>query len=335
MTLQGAGNGAIQFQAAAYSWAWNVEMLQWYNGGIQMHNSFRIQASGIYSHLCSWPEPGGAGYSFDVAHATSEILIQDSIILDCNKVMVVRSAGAGSVIAYNYTDDGWIYTAPNIPEVGINASHHAGSHHVLLEGNYSWNGGSDYTHGGSQYHTIFRNWLTGQRRDFTDSKFVNISSMSANNRWFTYIGNVLGYAAKPSWIWSGGQANTITGWLLTDPSMNCASDGNNCVGGSPANWGNFIIWDAGYDSERWSTEAEPMALSTWIRDGNYDFLTAAQHWYNTPGGLSIPNSMYLSSKPAFFGTYQRPWVDPATGNTYTLPALGRYNAGTPNSPIAP
>jgi len=77
---------------------------------------------------------------------------------------------------------------------------------------------------------------------------------------------------------------------------------------------------------------DPRTLSTVIRDGNYDYLTNSQHWHNTPGGFTIPPSMYLSSKPAFFGSYTWPWVDPATGTVYTLPAKARYEAGTPFAP---
>ena len=37
--------------------------------------------------------------------------------------------------------------------------------------------------------------------------------------------------------------------------------------------------------------------------------------------MTIPNSFYLTSKPAFFGKKQWPWVDPTTGAIYTLPAM--------------
>jgi hypothetical protein len=47
---------------------------------------------------------------------------------------------------------------------------------------------------------------------------------------------------------------------------------------------------------------------------------------SVPGGttdgvdMPHPNSLYLTSAPAFFGTNPWPWVDPTTGTTYTLPA---------------
>jgi len=39
---------------------------------------------------------------------------------------------------------------------------------------------------------------------------------------------------------------------------------------------------------------------------------------------TIPDSLYLSGKPAFFGSNTWPWVDPNTGAVYTLPAKARF-----------
>lgn len=47
--------------------------------------------------------------------------------------------------------------------------------------------------------------------------------------------------------------------------------------------------------------------------------------------ITLPNSLYLTSKPAFFGSTRWPWVDP-TGTTKVsdLPAKARYQSGRPN-----
>ena len=68
-----------------------------------------------------------------------------------------------------YADNSWDFYNPTWVEVGLNASHMSGPHHVLFEGNYSQNFDSDYTHGNAIYMTVFRNWLSGQRRSFTDT----------------------------------------------------------------------------------------------------------------------------------------------------------------------
>jgi len=56
------------------------------------------------------------------------------------------------------------------------------------------------------------------------------------------------------------------------------------------------------------------------------------HWESI-AAQAIPNSLYLSAKPAFFGGYAWPWVDP-TGvvKLSTLPAKARFDAGTPFAP---
>ena len=319
LTTIGGADGEIRFENAAYSWAKNVEVTQWIGEGIDIDGSFRVEVRDSYIHTGSWPEPGGAGYAISFAAGSSEALIENNISIDVNKVMVFRSSGAGSVVAYNYTDDSWIYGTETWVEVGINASHMAGPHHVLFEGNYSFNADSDYTHGNAIYLTFFRNWLSGHRRDFADRGNIRAIGLAYGSWWDSFIGNVL------------GRPGHMTGWTYTDSAMSCDANGNNCTGNN-ANWGNSDIWKLGYDPQRWSMNPDPQTLSTVIRDGNYDFLTNSQRWHNTPGGFAMPNSMYLTSKPAFFKTNQWPWIDPSTGTIYTLPAKARYDAGTPNSP---
>ena len=318
LTTIGGADGEIRFENAAYSWAKNVEVTQWIGEGIAIDGSFRVEVRDSYIHTGSWPEPGGGGYAISFAVGSSEALIENNISIDVNKVMVFRSSGAGSVVAYNYTDDGWIYGTERWVEIGINASHMAGPHHVLFEGNYSFNADSDYTHGNAIYLTFFRNWLSGQRRSFTDANRRAVG-MAYGSWWDSFIGNVL------------GRRDQMAGWTYTAPAMSCDANGNNCTGNN-ANWTEKVIWQLGYDPERWSMNPDPQTLSTVIRDGNYDFLTNSQRWHNTPERFAMPNSMYLTSQPAFFKTNQWPWIDPSTGTIYTLPAKARYDAGTPNSP---
>jgi hypothetical protein len=317
LTTIGGADGAIRFENAAYSWAKNVEVTQWIGEAIAIDGSFRVEVRDSYIHTGSWPEPGGAGYAISFAAGSSEALIENNISIDVNKVMVFRSSGTGSVVAYNYTDDSWIYGTERWVEVGINASHMAGPHHVLFEANYSFNADSDYTHGNAIYLTFFRNWLSGRRRDFTDGGNIRTIGLAYGSWWDSFIGNVL------------GRPGQMSPWIYTDSAMSCDANGSNCTGNN-ANWRNSDVWKLGYDPERWSMNPDPQTLSTVIRDGNYDFLTNSQHWHNTPGGFAIPNSMYLTSKPAFFSTNQWPWIDPSTGKIYTLPAKARYDAGTPN-----
>jgi hypothetical protein len=81
----------------------------------------------------------------------------------------------------------------------------------------------------------------------------------------------------------------------------------------------------------------PTTYQTQLRMGNWDWSIAAQKWHGIGGRsttsvtpVTIPNSMYLNAKPAFFGATTWPWVNPATGATPALPAKTRFDAGTPN-----
>jgi len=314
MSLVGGTAGNLVFSSAAYSWAKGIEVTQFLNPGISIDNSFRVEVRDSWIHTASFAQPGGGSYLISVAHGSSELLIENNIIMDADKIMVFRQSGAGSVVAYNYTDDSWIDYNVGWVEVGLNASHMAGGHHVLFEGNYSHNFDSDDTHGNAIYMTVFRNWLSGQRRDFVghDNGNVRTVGLGFGSWWHSFVGNVL------------GRRGQMTGWHYTDTAMSCDASGNNCAGNS-SNWSDKDIWKLGYD--QWTNYADPRVISTVIRDGNYDYLTNSQHWHNTPGGFSIPNSLYLASKPGFFGSYPWPWVDPMAGTTYTLPAKYCYDHG--------
>jgi hypothetical protein len=318
LTVLGGGLNGVMFNSAAYSWAKDIEVTQMFGDGVGIYSSFRVELRDSYIHQASWPEPGGAGYSIDLAYGSSELLIENNIVLDDDKVIVARSAGTGSVVGYNYMDDSWIYQNTGWVEVGLNASHMPGSHHVLFEGNYSHNFDSDDTHGASIYLTAFRNVLTGQRRDFTDVAPTRAVGLGSYSNYMSFVGNLL------------GRSGQMTGWHYTDPAMACDANGNNCTGLSNA-WADQDIWKLGVDHAGHSPPMNPEqgVLATVIRDGNYDYLTNSQRWHNTPGGFAMPNSMYLTAKPAFFGSNPWPWSDPATGAMYTLPAKARYDAGNP------
>jgi len=307
LTVVGGDQGNIRFEWAANSWAKNVENTVWHDEGFALTRSFRIEIRESYVHDAAWAQPGGAGYAISLSDATSESLVENSIILKANKVMVARSAGAGSVFGYNYVDDGYINTFPNWIEVGLNASHMVGPHHVLFEGNYAFNWDSDKTHGNAIYHTVFRNHLRGIRRDFADSGGGNGPKRAAGaayySYWHSFVGNVLG---------AQGQ---MDGWVYETGSMD-----------QPA------IFLLGWDD--WAPyPVDPKVAATTIRHGNFDYVTNSVKWDPNIAAQTLPSSLYLSGKPAFFDAgrgYTWPWVDP-TGATklYTLPAKARFDNGTP------
>ena len=58
-----------------------------------------------------------------------------------------------------------------------------------------------------------------------------------------------------------------------------------------------------------------------------EYVTNGVVWDSTNPNRALPDSLYLSSKPAFFGTNPWPWVDPTGATkTYTLPARARFDS---------
>ena len=280
----------------------------------------------FYVHNAAWPVNGGGGYSISLSQGSSEALIENGISVLANKVMVARSSGAGSVVAYNYTDDGYINGSDAWIEVGVNGSHMVGSHHMLFEGNYSFNTDSDQTHGNSIYHTYFRNYLSGYRRPFTalDGTPVDdaagccgplrAASAHAYAYWFSFLGNVLGTPGH------------MTGWTY---------DG---IGGPNRMPGERSGCWAGWTSARramtrlWPPRQFATATTT---------MSPTVVWAASDTAHTLPNSLYLTAAPAFFSAgsgYPWPWVNPTGspqvlsgcgGKCSGLPAKARYDAGTP------
>jgi len=321
VTLIGGGDGAVRFENTRYSWAKNVEITEWYDEGIALENSFRDEVRDSYIHDAAWAEPGGAGYAISFAFASSEDLIENNVVVKTNKVFVVRSSGAGSVVGYNYLDDGYIATDEGWIEIGLNASHMVGSHMVLFEGNQSFDIDSDDTHGNSTYVVYFRNYTTTVRAtfqsDYTGNTINDASNTPGSNSpkraaaamtysyWLSYIGNVLG-----------------------QPGLTTAANGYTDNMPNSTTWGPSI-WMLGWNDVSPYTE-DPNVAATAVRDGNWDSFLSQQTWLTNPAA-TLPNSLYLSCRPAFMNSNTWPWVDPTKGTTYTLPAKARYAANTPNA----
>jgi len=314
LTMEYADNANIRIEGCAYCWMKNSESRFYLNGGVTISASFRVQLDGNYFHEAAWPVNGGAGYNIMLNWESSEILIQNNISMLANKVIVAQSAGAGSVVAYNYMDDAYINDQTWV-ETGINASHMVGPHHVLFEGNLSFNAESDSTHGNSIYMTFFRNYLTGFRAPFKslggptydDTKgccgLLRAASPHTYSYWFSFLGNVFGTPGK------------MNGWVYED-------------NGGPNRFPKTSIWALGWmDISPQGTD--PKVPPSTIRNGNYDFVTNSQKWATDDTAHALPDSMYLDSAPSFFSGYTWPWVDPSNGTIKTLPAKARLDAGTP------
>jgi hypothetical protein len=315
LKLIGGDAGNLAFKWAAMSWVRNVESTVWAGAGFAIYSSFRVELREFYVHDAAWVQPGGGSYAIGLSFGSAEVLIENGISVRANKVMVALSAGAGSVVGYNYMDMGYINYNGGWIETGLNASHMLGPHHVLFEGNYAFNADSDDTHGNSIYHTFFRNQLRGIRAPFTNQNggaMIDDATQSHNgpkrcaglmaySYWMSFVGNVLGASGEMGgWVYE-------TTWTANY---------------KPAIW--MLGWDRVTDTQ---------VSATALRHGNFDYVTKTVKWDPAINNHTLPKSLYLTRKPAFFDAgsgYTWPWVDPVGATKlYVLPAKARYDAGTP------
>jgi hypothetical protein len=309
------GGGNVRLEVAAYSWVKDVESEYSRGGSIALFSAFRCVVRDSYLHHSKNPDPGGDGYGFSINRASADNLIENNIAWNFNKVIVMRATGGGNVIGYNYLEDGYGASYPDWVETGLQASHMTTPHYELFEGNQAFNLEGDATWGNSVYITFFRNHATSTRRSLGGLNLLDLGNrraigLAAGHYWYTFVGNVLGYSG-----------------MTPQPA------GTSFIYENTYPWDDDPVpmWKLGYPDSQGTpgVTVDPLVASTAIRDGNFDYATNQVHWDNTP--QAIPDSLYLTRKPIFFGSRTWPWVNP-TGTTqlYSLPARARFDAGAPS-----
>ena len=292
-----------------YSWVKNVESYWSIGDSIAVEFCLRCVVRDSYVHETPDPNPGGAGYMLSLAWHTSDTLIENNIFMKGNKVMVMRATGGGNVVGYNYFDDGYIGYDHEWVETGMNASHMTCPHFELFEGNQAFNIDGDNSWGGAFSVTYFRNHASTKRRSYPDLGNRRAIGLMWGHYDYSFVGNVLGTFDMDPSPYSGFVYETTHPW------------DNDPIG----------MWKLGYNPENWNAPADARVVSTTHRHGNWDYATNSIDW-KAGFDTTLPNSLYLTSRPSFFGTLPWPWVTP-NGSTklFTLPARDRYDDGNPNS----
>jgi hypothetical protein len=360
--MGGDGNGNLAMGCCTNSWVKNVESYWSVGTGIGLYGCYRCEVRDSFMHETPSPNPGGGGYLSGLNTWSSDCLFENCIMWMGNKEVVMRGAGGANVLGYNYMDDAFGGTYPESPEAGANAAHYATTVFALIEGNYSQNFEGDAFWGNSFCITAHRNWFSGIRGcsptgsapniapcnnlrnyksvqgsvtypygDYLGRRMVDVQAASYNHN---FTGNVLGFTGQTLLSYNGGGFTTAqTTWVYEE------------LDSVIANGQNVILWNIGtMQNPSGGFQWVGNTYTTQLRSGNWDWYTQSQQWHgiggsNKYGGNlappypSIPNSYYITGRPAFFNpsTIQYPWVNPATGATYVLPAKARFDAGTPNA----
>ena len=258
---------------------------------------------------------------------SSDVLVQNNIFQMVSSPVLFNS-GEGNVISYNFSIND--YYTPDVNWQQNNfSSHNAAAQMNLWEGNqFEGSIYCDNTWGTSNLVTFFRDRVSGQGHNGSLLSTQNSFAVALQQgcRGFNVIGSVLGTA---------GYHNN---YQITSGSTNCDTS----------------IYNMGFAGTECRTasniSSDPLVSSTLMRWGNYDTVNAAVRFNSaesapsaagsgstalagnsTPASQTLPPSLYLASKPSWFGSNVYPPIGPdVTGGTgpggfsYNIPAAACY-----------
>ena len=218
---------------------------------------------------------------------SSGLLVEDNIGNDCGSIFLIQGV-SGSVFAYNYATN--LMSQSGYMTYGY-LPHGGNPNMILFEGNWGPGMGMDNTWGSAAYNTVFRNRFVG-KSDSGIAANGNIEAVqiSAVNRHMNIVGNVLGTSGYNTYY---------------DDTVSSCHDPNR-----------VYFW--GGNSACTGTD-DPLARSTAIRAYNWTSATSTNNGITADGysASAVPNSLYLSSKPSYFGNLTWPPIDPANP-TYSM-----------------
>ena len=292
---------------ATNCWIKGVRLIQ--NGGpgsfvfhVVIVNGFRITVKDNYMY---GPDvQGNTQYTY-TPHVSGSLLFENNILHHSVSPVTPNDPEVGSVYAYNYFDDSYYSPGPQ--------PHNAGDMLNLYEGNNLGAIFVDSIHGTHFFLTFFRNHFDGIAHNTNGVSSAGGLVLWSHNRFHNVIGNVFGDSSYTSY------------------ETNLADSFNS-------------VYGLGFQGSHGGTSLgnDPNVKRTLMRWGNWDNVTATSRFLaaEVPTGIAnfsnllpasqvIPASLYLSAKPAWFGSVAWPPVGPdvtggnttgSGGHAYKIPA---------------
>lgn len=326
--------GMIKFNTSYACWIKNVEM----DGGngnedIYLYGDLRSEVSGCYIHD-SYSTTDGYGI---LTMASSDIIyghggctglrVENNIFSGMRYAMVLETE-VGSVFAYNYTRNIRMQYWPNYHVNDYIGNHGPHGMMYLFEGNSGASGfQQDGYHGSVSHVTLFRNYFSGVHNDPVRTGNVRLIDLCRFSRYHNIIGNVLG---SPAW------PRTTTGQYEMTSGMPDYTQAVTIYRLGYPNPGNYWYSKTNPPSDGDAGGRDFRVKETLYRWGNFDYQNNATRWEASevpsdvaiPADHYLPASLYLSSKPAWWGNTPWPAIGPdVAGLVNKIPAQVRYEAG--------
>ena len=317
----------IWLEDVTQSWVKNVHFVNSYN-----YELYVLACSNFEVRHCYFDHLNGSGpsHSHLIVEQTSDSLIEDNIFYQASTHFMLNYGCSGNVFAANFMEDTTIGGGFG---QSININHGAHNSYNLIEGNISCMVEDDGYFGGSSEQTIYRNWLhgvsPGATRGGLDSEPpLHMKRFGRNHN---IVGNILGMTGKQYKAFDSTSPYSSY-YILGYPNI-----GNDEYSGTAslinsAPWADWAAYVAGtYTGGTGGfQEIDLDVAATATIKGNYNYKDAQIPASETLSGQTLANSLYRTSKPAFFGSLTWPAFDPTNVGTPSydqIPAGYRYVHG--------
>lgn len=320
-----APHGMVSINSAFGCWVKNVTVLNVPNYSIGVSDSVQCEVRHCYIAKRKGAGSNGAGF---LVGTTSFSLFEDNVLVEQFPHIEVNSS-SGNVFAYNFCYDSNIQ---GIVGCSINTNHGAHCSFNLYEGNISPKLQCDGYHGSGSHDTVFRNWLRGSS-DKTDQFWICIN-LNRFTRCYSIVGNVLG---DKGYTWLYDNAENGYGYdqhLIYSFGMPNMGNGGFSGTAQPSKGKFWADWEKMRAAEAGKgpgpggfQELDLDVKATTILKGNYNYKDKAVPESEAWGGATLPKSLYLKEKPAWFGELTWPAFGPDTDfEKNKIPAQVRYEA---------
>ena len=283
---------AIELGNAWGCWIYDVEIAHAYTRQTFSHEAVRCEYRHCFIHDAQAEGPNHEGLDFN---HSSWNLVEDNIFSRGGSMAVIFGDGTGqcmgNVIAYNYVTN----TTPSWWDISVNH----GPHNMLnlIEGNVIHWYKDDGYFGSSSHNTLFRNRIDWQIALKHFSNYYNI------------VGNVLGtagvnhgYETETSDYYN---ARLSPVYELGFPNIGNVHHGGTFIGPTtPPDYHSLPNTLEGCQ------QLDRNVKATILRHGNFDYVSNKVIWDPAISDRTIPNSLYLPGKPAWWGELPWPPIGP-------------------------
>ncbi|ACH38099.1 hypothetical protein Gbem_1079 [Citrifermentans bemidjiense Bem] len=296
-------SGTLVLLGSSNCWVQDTEVIGAYEAILLVnYGAYRNTIRGNKLHE-GFPTTAGDGtasfatsraYGINAQMYSSANLFENNQIYHLSTGLITAGPFSGNVFAYNYITSLYL----NVLNFNPYAISFHGSHAFmnLIEGNYiDSRVASDFVWGTKSHNTFFRNKIALAPNRTSGAWDVDLQYQS---RYYNVIGNVLGRSTESLYTLEAMNAATSAIYRL-----GYNGDGDNSASGNDINVGN-----------------------TAVRHGNWDTYSNAVTW-NRTDDQTLPQSLYLTAKPVWWGGLQWPCIGPDVSPKYpTAPGAGK---GTP------